>query len=883
MLFAFSIPIMLNEGQKTTSCIYAKGEMADLIRAFPWEASPLGAICDWPLALLSTVNLILDSGFPMFIWWGESKIQFYNDSYKEILGSGALSQHPAALGAKGPESWPELWPTIQQLLDRVLETEKPVYLEDQMVPLYRNDKLEDVYWTFSYNLVRDNDGLPAGILAVCTETTGKVKFEQEVKAGLYAQQKLNLEVASVNEELRASNEELTHSQEALMDLNKELEQRVAQRTNELENAQLAAEAQKQRLSTVISQVPAGLAILSGPDMVLELANSYVLNLYGRGENVIGRPLLSFMPEMEAQIFPKLLKQVFTSGKPHFTYDAPVEIRIAGEMQIVYMDFSYTPLKDSEGNTTSILVLAEDVTIRALARQREQQLSDELAASNEELMSTNDQLMAVQDHLQEMNATLAEGEARLRYIMEEAPVAIGVLHGRNLILESGNKMFLEVLGRTEEVFGKPLAASFPELAMQSFLDIMAGVFTTGVAYTAHESRLVLETHGVNKELFVNFVYQPVQNSLGETTDIIVVASDVTEQVLARQKVEQTEESLRLATDAAELGTWSMSLKKREWITSERVRKIFGLDPDASLGYEDGMLQVREDHRRLLKDAVEAAFNTGERFHVEYPIIERQQGQERWIRSVGRMVYDPNGENDYLTGALTDITEQKLEVQRKNDFIGMVSHELKTPLTSMNAYIQVLLSKLKTRNDDFSINLLEKANNQVRKMTTMINGFLNVSRLEAGKIHIDKQNFDMKALLLEIEEETLSTILSHQMIFSPVKSTYVWADRDKIGQVLNNLISNAVKYSPLGTSIRISCLEVDGNLQVSVQDRGIGIAEKDIKHLFDRYYRVESNNVKSIAGFGIGLYLCAEIVHRHNGKIWVESELGKGSTFSFSLPM
>ena len=203
--------------------------------------------------------------------------------------------------------------------------------------------------------------------------------------------------------------------------------------------------------------------------------------------------------------------------------------------------------------------------------------------------------------------------------------------------------------------------------------------------------------------------------------------------------------------------------------------------------------------------------------------------------------------------------------------------------MNAYIQVLLSKLKTRNDDFSINLLEKANNQVRKMTTMINGFLNVSRLEAGKIHIDKQNFDMKALLLEIEEETLSTILSHQIIFSPVKSTYVWADRDKIGQVLNNLISNAVKYSPLGTSIRISCLEVDGNLQVSVQDRGIGIAEKDIKHLFDRYYRVESNNVKSIAGFGIGLYLCAEIVHRHNGKIWVESELGKGSTFSFSLPM
>jgi PAS domain S-box-containing protein len=874
---------MLNKGPEPTSCIYANSEMADLIRAYPWKSTLLGENCDWPSALISSVNLILDSGFPMFIWWGEERIQFYNDAYKEILGSGALSQHPAALGAKGPESWPELWPTIQQLLDRVLETEKPVYLEDQLLPIYRNGKVEDVFWTFSYNLLRDTHGLPAGILAVCSETTGKVKFKQEVTAGLYAQQELNLEIASVNEELRASNEELIQSQEALKDLNAELEHRVAQRTNELQNAQLAAEAQKQRLATVISQVPAGLAILSGPDMVLELANSYVLNLWGRGENVIGQPLLSFMPEIEAQIFPRLLNHVFTTGKPHFTYDAPVEIRIAGEMQIVYMDFSYTPLKDSRGQTTSILILAEDVTIRALARQREQQLGEELAASNEELMNTNEQLLAAQDHLREVNATLAESEARLRYIMQEAPVAIGVLHGRELILESGNKLFLDIMGRTEAVFGRPLARSFPELAGQSFLEIMDEVFATGVPYTAHEARVLVQVDGLTKELFVNFVYQPVRNSLGATADIIVVAADVTEQVLARRKIEQTQESLRLATDAAELGTWSMSLKNREWITSERVKKIFGLDTDADLAYDDAILQVREDYRRLVKDALEASFHAGERFHVEYPIIERQQGQERWIRSVGRMIYDPNGENDYLTGALTDITEQKLEVQRKNDFIGMVSHELKTPLTSMNAYIQVLLAKLKAREDDFSVNLLDKANNQVRKMTTMINGFLNVSRLEAGKIHIDKQKFDVKALLLEIEEETMSTIVSHHIVFSPVESTYVWADRDKIGQVLNNLISNAVKYSPLGTTIQVSCREIVGSLQFSVQDRGIGIAEKDIKHLFDRYYRVESNTVKSIAGFGIGLYLCAEIVHRHNGNIWVESELGKGSTFSFTLPM
>jgi two-component system sensor histidine kinase VicK len=874
---------MLNQGQQPTSCIYAKGEMADLIRAFPWEKTAIGPICDWPSALISTVNLILDAGFPMFIWWGEDKIQFYNDPYREMLGSGERSQHPSALGARGPESWPEIWSTIQPLLDRVLETEKPVYLVDEKIPIYREGKLQDLYWTFSYNLVRDSNGSPVGFLAVCSETTGKVRFEQEVTGGLYAQQVLNAEIAAVNEELRASNEELIHSQEALQLLNAELEHRVAQRTNELQNAQLATEAQKQRLASVINQVPAGLAILSGQDMVVELANSYILNLWGRDQTVIGKPLLQFMPEMKAQVFPKLLDQVYTTGKPHFTYDAPVEIRIAGEMQVVYTDFSYTPLKDSQGVTNSILVLAEDVTLRSITRKREQQLSEELAASNEELISTNEQLLAAQDHLQQVNVTLAESEARLRYIMQEAPVAIGVLHSQDLILESGNKLFLEILGRTDAVFGMPIAASFPELSAQPFLDMMYSVFMSGDPYVAREARLVVGLGETSRELFVNFVYQPIKNDHGATTDVIVVAADVTEQVLDRKKIEQTEESLRLATDAAELGTWSMTQRGQEWLTSDRVKKIFGLGPGASLNYEDGMLQVRDDYRRLLRDSIETAFNTGERFYVEYPIIERQHGQERWVRCVGKLIDDTNGTGPYLTGALMDITEQKLEVQRKNDFIGMVSHELKTPLTSMNAYIQVLLSKLNALDDNFSINLLEKANNQVRKMITMINGFLNVSRLEAGKIHIDKQEFDMKHLLFEVEEESLSTIVSHQIIFSPVESTYVWADRDKIGQVLNNLISNAVKYSPLGTTIQISCLEVDGKLQVSVQDRGIGIAEKDIKHLFDRYYRVESNSVKSIAGFGIGLYLCAEIVHRHNGHIWVDSELGKGSTFYFSLPM
>lgn len=165
--------------------------------------------------------------------------------------------------------------------------------------------------------------------------------------------------------------------------------------------------------------------------------------------------------------------------------------------------------------------------------------------------------------------------------------------------------------------------------------------------------------------------------------------------------------------------------------------------------------------------------------------------------------------------------------------------------------------------------------------MINGFLNVSRLESGKIHIDKQRFNMADLIKETARETTSLYSAHQFVFHPVESTIVEADQDKISQVINNFINNAVKYSKTGTTIQIACIQLAGDTQVSVQDEGMGIDKEDISRLFERYYRV--NNSNTISGFGIGLYLCAEIIERHQGRIWAESEPGKGSIFYFSLPL
>ena len=180
-------------------------------------------------------------------------------------------------------------------------------------------------------------------------------------------------------------------------------------------------------------------------------------------------------------------------------------------------------------------------------------------------------------------------------------------------------------------------------------------------------------------------------------------------------------------------------------------------------------------------------------------------------------------------------------------------------------------------------LEKVHSQVKKMTTLINGFLNTSSFEAGKIYLNEQTFEINDLLNEVVEEVTLITANHNFVVMPSPTVSVKADRDKIGQVINNFLTNAVKYSPKGKSIDISCKESNGNIQVSVKDQGIGIKPQDQEKLFDRYFRIESVQNQTISGFGLGLYLSAEIIHRHKGKVWVESEMGKGSTFYFSLPL
>jgi two-component system, OmpR family, sensor histidine kinase VicK len=252
------------------------------------------------------------------------------------------------------------------------------------------------------------------------------------------------------------------------------------------------------------------------------------------------------------------------------------------------------------------------------------------------------------------------------------------------------------------------------------------------------------------------------------------------------------------------------------------------------------------------------------------------------------------NEELSEAQRDLEEIKLRLEaeleagrlverQKDAFIGMASHELKTPLTSLNAILQVANSKLKNSPDPFLAGAMSKANIQVKRMTSMINGFLDVSRFESGKMLVDKEWFNLDELVKEMIEEVQLTTRTHIFQIKACESAEISADRDKIGSVLTNLLSNAVKYSTAGSNVEVNCLLMNNQVRVSVKDEGIGARPEDLQKLFERYYRVESPDTRHIAGFGIGLYLSSEIIRQHDGRIWAESELGKGSIFYFSLPL
>ncbi|MGM9475557.1 ATP-binding protein [Pedobacter sp. GSP4] len=381
--------------------------------------------------------------------------------------------------------------------------------------------------------------------------------------------------------------------------------------------------------------------------------------------------------------------------------------------------------------------------------------------------------------------------------------------------------------------------------------------------------------------------PILNKQGEIIEWFGTASDITE-------TKRTEEALRTSKEQSE-----QQKRLYETITNNTPDLMYVFDLNYNFIYANNALLTMWG--KTWENAVGKGLldNGYEPWHAE--MHEREidlvkttkqpiRGEVSFPHAVlGTRIYDyiftpvinQDGEVEAVAGTTRDITEIKESEMRKNDFIGMVSHELKTPLTSLSAYLQLVESESGKDNQALREKAIAQSIKKTKRMTNMINGFLNLSRLESNKLFIEKAPFDIAELIADIEEETRILYSTHKFNFDSFESVTVNADRGKISQVIINLINNAVKYAEKGSKIQVSCFQMGENVQVRVKDEGRGIMEGELPKLFERFYRGQNN--KLIAGFGIGLYLCSEIIKGHGGEIGVESTVGIGSTFYFTLPV
>jgi PAS domain S-box-containing protein len=696
---------------------------------------------------------------------------------------------------------------------------------------------------------------------------------------------------------------------------------------------------------IVEASPYPVYVCSGEDMIVTVANRATLKAWGKDSSVIGKRFIEALPELEGQPFIKLLHNVYQTGKSYTAKNDRADLLVGGSIQTFYFDFTYQAMRDNTGSITGVVCFATDVTGLERARQAEEQSRQILGNIVKQAPVGICIIKGDPFYVQEVNDTFLKLIHRKRSDFDHQsywgaiPEAADTYERitRNVVrtgkpyYATEHEVKLMDNGVEQIIYAdfvyEPIRN--PDGPADTILIVATDV--TEKVKARKELQLLNEELAaaneeyavINEELIAtNEELQQTQQTLQELNDEleerIATRTDelaenneelaaINEELNAtNEQLHQTQESLQELNDDLEARVLS---RTKDLIESEQRFRSMAEGSDILIAMADESSNATYFSKawtdltgRALEDLLEygwvdlihpddkdsflgiylSAFKNRAPFKGEFRILSKE-GQYRWLLANGPVRFRPDGSFAGYISSCMDITEQKQDEQRKDDFIGMVSHELKTPLTSLNAYLQMLQSKAIKAEDTFTVGALHKSVNQVRKMTTMINGFLNVSRLESGKIQIDKQRFDMANLAKEIEADTITMISSHHIIFEPVMPTIVFADRDKIGHVIHNFISNAVKYSPAGSTINVACLTVNGAAQVSVKDLGIGIKAEDTENIFDRYYRVSSKQTQTISGFGIGLYLCAEIIKRHEGRIWVESELGKGSTFYFSLPL
>nr|WP_314497933.1 ATP-binding protein [uncultured Chryseobacterium sp.] len=508
------------------------------------------------------------------------------------------------------------------------------------------------------------------------------------------------------------------------------------------------------------------------------------------------------------------------------------------------------------------------------------INEEMEATNEELNTANENVSRSYDLTVELNKNLQNSELRLKSFISKAPIAFGILTGRELTIEVANDMILKVWGKNHKVIGQPLADALPELKGQPYLDILADVYETGITYIGDTAHVKLDSDGTFKDCYFDFIYEPLKDKEGHTIAIIVIANEVTDRINKKQELEKLNQQLEIALHAGHLGSYNLDIRTGKMSCSDICKANFGLTKNDRFDFEDLMNAIVPEYRELVNSRVTKAIESHSAYNAEY-LVKWPDGSLHWMNASGLPSYDTEGNPISMIGVTVDITKRKNYETQKDDFLSIASHELKTPITSLKASIQ-LLTRLKDKpSHEMVPRLIDQSSRSLDKLSTLVDDLLNINRLSGGNMELKKEVFTVSKMLDSCCDD-IRISGKHRLILEGDLEAKVFADEHRIDQVVVNFVNNAVKYAPFSQEIHLIIERFDNHVKITVKDFGEGIDPKIQPQLFDRYFRANHES-KTYSGLGLGLYISSEIIKRHGGEIGVNSTLGEGSSFWFTLPL
>lgn len=393
------------------------------------------------------------------------------------------------------------------------------------------------------------------------------------------------------------------------------------------------------------------------------------------------------------------------------------------------------------------------------------------------------------------------------------------------------------------------------------------------------RIILKSNGEKRFIYEKCEY--VKNSSGKITGSTGMVQDITERKRVEEALKKSEMSFRAVAETARDAIISADSRGNIVYFNKGAEQIFGYSAAEVLNNPLAILMPEKF--RIAHQQGFSRFLDNRKPHVIGKTVEmagkKKDGKE-FPLELSLATWN-SGNETFFTAIIRDITERKNLDQRKDDFITIAGHELRTPVSAIKIMNQILQDML--AENPQAQKYLKKIEYQANIQANLINDLLSVSKIQIGKLEIRKEHFALHDLIKEIAEDMEKTTKIHKIIVKGNIYAKILADRDRIGQVLINFCSNAIKFSPKGGKIIIQLKNNQEEITVGITDYGVGIPEAYHNRIFERFYRVYGEGNKAYPGLGMGLYISYQIIKLHNGKMWFNSEPKKGSTFYFSLPL